>query len=394
MKLFFYFVVSATAILLQFSCLSFADSDQQLPIHNQHQHHSNHLNVKTILAQHDKPNQLEAHTKHFKGETLAYVTPWNNRGYDIVKEFKGKFDYVSPVWYYIQRRSSMQFDIDGEHDVDQGWIKEVRDESTGKGKVLPRFQLRGWTGDDLRYFVTSAEESKVLAVEINKQVQKYGFDGIVLECGFPAFFQLFLTELSHLLHQENRLFIVVLPSVMTDEHKQYMKPDVVRSMAKYVDRFSLMTYDYSSHDPNGGPSSPIEWVMDNIEYLTDKDNRNKFLVGLNMYAMSYLQTRAPEPLVLKTVLEKLAEQPNEIDDELLDEKDSNKKDSMDEELNWDKDSQEAWFVDIDEDGTRQGTIWMPTLRSIRNRVRLAEDYGVGLALWEVGQGLDYFYDLF
>lgn len=27
---------------------------------------------------------------------------------------------VSPVWYYIQRRSPMQFDFDGEHDVDLG----------------------------------------------------------------------------------------------------------------------------------------------------------------------------------------------------------------------------------------------------------------------------------
>lgn len=38
------------------------------------------LSVKSILEHHDKPNVNEAHTKHFKGETLAYVTPWNNRG--------------------------------------------------------------------------------------------------------------------------------------------------------------------------------------------------------------------------------------------------------------------------------------------------------------------------
>lgn len=49
-------------------------------------------------------------------------------------------------------------------------MKEVRDEVTNKGKILPRFQLRGWTGDDLRVFVSSPEEARTLAYEINNQV--------------------------------------------------------------------------------------------------------------------------------------------------------------------------------------------------------------------------------
>ncbi|KAG1176104.1 hypothetical protein G6F70_000068 [Rhizopus microsporus] len=276
----------------------------------------------------------------------------------------------------------MEFDFDGEHDVDQSWMSEVRDIYTGKGKIVPRFQFRGWTGEDLRAFITSEQEMQHLAKELNNQVIKYNFDGVVIECGYPAFFQKFLIELSMLLHQDQRELIVVLPSI-TDQYKQLMTPEMFDVMAQYIDKFSLMTYDYSSHDPNGGPNAPIEWIMDNIEYLTNSNNRHKLMVGLNMYAMSYLSTRPPEPLVLKTVIEKLS-LPRQ--DELLldDEVDEN------EELNWDKASQEAWFMDIDEEGIEQGVIWMPTLRSIRNRLRLAEDYGVGVALWEVGQGLDYF----
>ncbi|KAI8988649.1 glycoside hydrolase superfamily [Pilobolus umbonatus] len=274
----------------------------------------------------------------------------------------------------------MQFDFDGEHDVDEGWMKEVRDIGRMKGKIVPRFQLRGWTADDMRIFVSSPVEARLLAEQINKHVNKYGFDGIVIECGFPSFFQTFLVELSDLLHQENRVLIVVLPAIMTEEHKKYIKPEVFGNMAKYIDRFSLMTYDYSSHDLNGGPSSPIEWIMDNIEYLTNEENRHQLLIGLNLYATTFLPTRAPEPLVLRTVIEKL-QQHKEGD--IVDNK-------GDETLNWDVDSQEAWFIDYDEDDIKLGTIWMPTLRSLKNRIRLAEDYGVGIALWEVGQGLDYF----
>ena len=51
-------------------------------------------------------------------------------------------------------------------------MKEVKDEATNMGKILPRFQLRGWTSEDLRVFVKSAEESNLLANEINKQVKQ------------------------------------------------------------------------------------------------------------------------------------------------------------------------------------------------------------------------------
>lgn len=108
---------------------------------------------------------------------------------------------------------------------------------------------------------------------------------------------------------------------------------------------------------NGGPASPIEWMMDNIEYITTEKTRDKLLLGISMYAMSYLHTRAPEPLVMKTVIEKLMDQPSEIiNEELLIEE------PVKDELNWDSDSQEAWFVDIDDDGTRQGVVWVPTVR--------------------------------
>jgi chitinase domain-containing protein 1 len=41
----------------------------------------------------------------------------------------------------------------------------------------------------------------------------------------------------------------------------------------------------------------------------------------------------------------------------------------------------------------QNTMYYPTERSVAARVELAKSLNVGLSLWELGQGLEHFYDL-
>lgn len=61
------------------------------------------------------------------------------------------------------------------------------------------------------------------------------------------------------------------------------------SLVKYVNSFSLMSYDYSSVQ-KPGPNAPLYWIKRCVEYLIPDEfdpKRRKILIGLNFYGYIY-----------------------------------------------------------------------------------------------------------
>jgi len=70
--------------------------------------------------------------------------------------------------------------------------------------------------------------------------------------------------------------------------------------------------------------------------------------------------------------------------------------AMDSTITWHSEFAEHQFSYISEEQGHQGEthdVWYPTLESISQRLKLAEQFGMGISIWEIAQGLDYFYDL-
>ena len=66
-------------------------------------------------------------------QVLGFVTPWNGLGYDVAKSNEKHVKLISPVWLQIRpnQKNPPVFEITGVHDVDMGWMKEVKSKNIG-----------------------------------------------------------------------------------------------------------------------------------------------------------------------------------------------------------------------------------------------------------------------
>jgi chitinase domain-containing protein 1 len=322
---------------------------------------------------------------------LAYVTPWNGRGYDLAKWFASKFTHVSPVWYQLVLEDNWKPELRGGHDVDQGWLQELKS-AYRPPKIVPRVQLQlsQKAAQTILYYPQGQAEQ--LADILVAEVEKYGYDGVTLELPAPHMFTALIGRIGDALHDIEKEFLLVIPPQHT--HEQYgmvFSANHIDELVDDVDYFAVMTYDHAGAVGREGPNSPLPWMQEVVRGLisdseddfesvaasldeevdrkgVEKVRARKILMGLPFYGYRFSSAQSPEAYTASNYLELLRKESRSP-------------------ISWDAHSKEHRLVDSD------GFLWYPSLLSLLYRLQLAEEMGVGIAIWELGQGLDQFADV-
>lgn len=136
------------------------------------------------------------------------------------------------------------------------------------------------------------------------------------------------------------------------------------------------TYDFSTIQ-RPGANGPLYWVKNAVQHICPdsaenlKEKRAKILLGLNLYGSDYTPNGG-QPIIGHEYLALLKH--------------------LKGHLTFDEHDVENFFEVKTSNGRHM--VFYPTLFSINERLKLARELGTGISLWELGQGLDYFYDLF
>uniref|UniRef100_A0A914XWJ5 Chitinase domain-containing protein 1 n=1 Tax=Panagrolaimus superbus TaxID=310955 RepID=A0A914XWJ5_9BILA len=311
-----------------------------------------------------------------EGISLGYVTPWNNHGYDVAKLAAKKFTHIAPVWFQINQASDGEAacSIEGVQDLDHGWIQEIR-ENNADIQIVPRFIFEKWDSE-LESFITNEEQNFQCGQAIVEFLQRNELNGAVIEMwlqlmirtrGQAKPYLLEIVQSWHKLFQKAQLtFILPLTSPLDAKLDEIGIVDrqTLAELLENVDYLSLMTYDYPSETPAG--VGPLHWIENNLNYVlqtTQGEYASKVLIGINFYGYLYKPNATP---ALADEFVKLLKNPHMS-------------------LEWDTYAKEHVI--------REGSnirAYLPTKRSIQERLNLAKHLGMGISLWEIGQGLDDF----
>ncbi|KAF0923541.1 hypothetical protein E2562_006423, partial [Oryza meyeriana var. granulata] len=248
--------------------------------------------------------------RYFRNPVLAYVTPWNSKGYDMAKLFSAKFTHISPVWYDLKSDGN-KLVLEGQHNFDARWVSELQ--SNGS-LVLPRVVLEAFLG-----VVLLKKELRDKAIDlIVSECRDKGYDGVVLESWSrwalygvledPELRNMALQFVKHLgktlhltssnlrTHHHLKLIYVIPAPRTTQLNNQDFGPEDLLQLADSVDGFSLMTYDFSGPQ-NPGPSAPLSWIQYSLKTLlaakgsASHGHSHMIFLGINFYGNDFVLSK-------------------------------------------------------------------------------------------------------
>lgn len=364
------------------------------------------LSVDDILTGSARPRQCVVQTSLRQTDSgppktrLIYVTPWNKDGYAYTTLHAEKLSFVAPVWYQI-KLSGASVALEGGHDVNTTWLSSL----SSFTQVVPRFDVQFASKKEVEAILFfPRNEADMIVKKIVDEVKQRGYSGATLEVPYAAQMTALIKKLGLALHALDKKLILVIPAHHNlDDISPFGRHELL-DLQDFVDHFSLNAYDHATALGTDSGNAPLPWtrhILDEIlsprqgALLGEDDDpfgddifetskeifstsaakisplKKKLLLGLNFYGFTctsdgVMNTITAEEYTSLVAFSKMGI-PLTVD--------------------WDEVQGEHRM-----DG-KIWSIWYPTLLSLLNRLALAEEYGVGVSVWEAGQGLEYFWDV-
>ena len=344
---------------------------------------------------------------HFVGEVLGYITPWNGEGWNLAVKYAKKLDFVVPVWFQLSVADDGTLEIAGEGN--STWTGEMLAANPAV-KVVPRVILEKTSKKAYQSLLDSDDRIDELSTRLVSFVKQHSWPGLTFEIWMPGSLLIssqspsddvalqtrMIEKVAKAFKRARLLLILPVPPPRNYQNNDF-DGNVFLRLSEFVHRFSVMSYDFSSS--MAGPNSPLVWFEGIVTFLTEKFDAeeleeweaeerytkllSKLLMGFPFYGYKFtpLPKSKEDKRRMKTHESQAITGPQYLDI-LNDYKPV---------LEW-SEKYEEHVLAYTEDSTKV-EVYYPTQTMLQVRADSAQKMGVGLAIWELGQGLDIFFDI-
>jgi hypothetical protein len=311
------------------------------------------------------------------------------------------------------------------------WLKALRDGLSCPGcppaaRLVPLVSFErldfGWFfGKDDGF---NEERAGRLLVALLQQHITLGLDGLVLDAHqylarldrqtradvapqLHIFVQLLAQQLSQQERGQEALYLLVPP------HPELFSPEQLKQLAEPLGGFIVSTLNYSAVRGHAGPTAPLGWMRDALAALQPTESSQpKLMATLPMLGWDFpLQKHHTKKKKTKkgSQAEAEAEEGDDSEDEpfgggvpvdgesylrLLERHTPGR-------LDWHAEAAEHVFSyeaagepsASESDAADLRIVYYPSLKGLAERLGMLRGLGVGVAVWELGTGLDFFWDL-
>lgn len=349
------------------------------------------------------------------GLCLGFVSPWSARGEEVAWRFGSKLTHLSPLMYGVTRSGNLVLR------EKPRWLAALREGLACPGCPPPArlVPLVSFEGLDFGWFFGGEdgyqeERAGRLLVALLQQHITEGLDGLVLDAHqylarldrqtradvaprLHIFVQLLASQLSQQERGADGLLLLVPP------HPELFSPTQLAQLAAPLGGFIVSTLNFSAVRGHAGPTAPLGWMRDALAALQPTPEAlPKLMATLPMLGWDFplhpsgsggghedgseLVFGGGEPVDGAAYIALLERhKPGQLD--------------------WHAEAAEHSFsYQTRRPATRPGggadgggddlhVVYYPSLRGLAERLGMLRSLGVGVAVWELGSGLDFFWDL-
>ncbi|KAJ9473400.1 Chitinase domain-containing protein 1 [Diplonema papillatum] len=369
---------------------------------------------QTVLEYCSAMSDTEEAPKQFDGSTLGFVTPWHPSGKAVALRAARRFTYVSPMWFHIELLTEDQLTVriapsstDPDRMPDKAWVNALQKQGT---KVIPVFAFYNWPRKTMGQFFLSEDSGTVqhqVVQDMIKTCIRYDCDGLVLEWGKVPVKE-YYAELSAWLRRiqgSMTKFFSKPFELMLSVHPDptFFGKGEFEALAPVIDKFILHTYNFTSAALSSGPNCPMSWMREMLkawQLLKRTDTDDKVIVTLPFFGREYVDGAAVD---LDTY-DVASGDPTDASgartrwdvtgEQYIRTLEASENDSSYHlEHHWNDKYKEHHAEYVAPDGSKR-IVYYPSLKALKERIDLlSATRATGLGVWNLGTGLDYFYDL-